>query len=157
MRLIVAAAGRARPGPERALWDEYAGRCARIGPPLGFAGPTLREIAEAKGGVGLDRQDRAMLAARPEGFLLVALDEHGHALASTALAERLADWRDAGVPGAVFAIGGADGLGPDVLRAADIRLAFGPATWPHLLVRAMLAEQIYRTLTIIGRHPYHRA
>lgn len=87
----------------------------------------------------------------------VLLDERGEALSSTALAERLQAWRDAGVREARFLIGAADGHGPDERSGADLLLSFGPATWPHLLVRAMLAEQLYRAVAILAGHPYHRA
>jgi 23S rRNA (pseudouridine1915-N3)-methyltransferase len=117
---------------------------------------TLREIAEGRGAAGRANEAAAIAAAKPKACALVALDERGTTWASEDLAHRLVHWRDAGTPGVVFAIGGADGLDPALRASAELVLAFGAVTWPHLLVRAMLAEQIYRALTIIGRHPYHR-
>ncbi len=87
----------------------------------------------------------------------MALDERGQALSSAALAARLGRWRDEGVRELRFLIGGADGLAEAERAGADLCLAFGPATWPHLMVRAMLAEQLYRAMTILAGHPYHRA
>ena len=99
----------------------------------------------------------ALLAGVPPGAVLVALDERGRDLASTELAERLGAWRDDGIREAGFVIGGPDGLAPAVTERADLLLAFGRATWPHMLVRAMLAEQLYRAASILAGHPYHRA
>jgi 23S rRNA (pseudouridine1915-N3)-methyltransferase len=96
-----------------------------------------------------------VLAALPTA-LLVALDEGGKGLASRAFADRIAAWRDAGDANVAFVIGGADGLGAAILEKARIRLAFGAMTWPHQLVRVMLAEQLYRAVTILSGHPYHR-
>lgn len=86
----------------------------------------------------------------------VILDEKGEALSSTELARRLDAWRDKGVREARFLIGGADGFGDEARRSADLLLSFGRATWPHLLVRAMLAEQLFRATSILANHPYHR-
>ena len=88
--------------------------------------------------------------------VVVLLDERGKALASSELAERLDKWRDAGVRECRFLIGAADGHGEDERAAADLLLSFGPATWPHLMVRAMLAEQLYRATSWLAGHPYHR-
>jgi 23S rRNA (pseudouridine1915-N3)-methyltransferase len=93
----------------------------------------------------------------PDRAVLVALDETGENLDSGSFTGMLRGWRDAGRPAAVFCIGGADGLGEDVRRRADLKLAFGAATWPHQLVRIMLLEQLYRAVTILAGHPYHRA
>jgi 23S rRNA (pseudouridine1915-N3)-methyltransferase len=87
----------------------------------------------------------------------VVLDEKGVNLSSVKWAEQISNWRDDGIRNAVFAIGGADGHSEDVLAAADKTLAFGVQTWPHMLVRAMLAEQLYRAEMILARHPYHHA
>ncbi|MFQ3623481.1 MAG: 23S rRNA (pseudouridine(1915)-N(3))-methyltransferase RlmH [Acetobacteraceae bacterium] len=144
------AVGRGRGSEEQALYDRYA---ARLRPP-----PKLVEIAEP-GGEPAERRRRegeAILSALPPGAALLALDEGGETLPTAAFAERLARLREAGRQ-AAFAIGGAEGLSRDVLDRADAVLAFGAATWPHLLVRAMLAEQLYRADAILRRHPYHRA
>ena len=115
---------------------------------------------QAKDSTPPERRKRAeadlLLAAVPAGAALAALDERGRDLTSVELADRLARWRDGGQRAAAFLIGGADGLDERVLAAAELRLAFGRQTWPHRLVRAMLAEQLYRATTILAGHPYHR-
>ncbi len=152
MRLWLAAVGRARPGPARDLFDEYAGR---LGWPL-----TLREV-EVRRRLPPDELKRQeaglLLAAVPAGSVVVALDERGKALSSEAFAARLGAWRDQGAGDVAFLIGGADGHGDAVRARADLLLALGPMTWPHMLVRGMLAEQIYRAQQILAGHPYHRA
>jgi 23S rRNA (pseudouridine1915-N3)-methyltransferase len=151
MRILIAAVGRARQGPERALYDHYA---ARITFPL-----TLREVEEKRPlpRPRLKRREGELLwAAVPDGARVVALDERGKVLASTAFASRLGAWRDDGVGDIAFLIGGADGLDEAVRKQAGMVLSLGPMTWPHLMVRAMLAEQIYRAQCILSNHPYHR-
>lgn len=153
MRLTVIAVGRVRQGPVRALWEDYADRS---GWPL-----SLVEVeAKAAGltGARLKAAEADLLTARiPEGARLVALDERGDAPTSTAFADLLGGWRDEGVREAAFLIGGAEGLARPLVDRADRRIAFGPMTWPHQLVRVMLAEQLYRAQTILAGHPYHRA
>jgi 23S rRNA (pseudouridine1915-N3)-methyltransferase len=99
----------------------------------------------------------AALPAKAGGLVVVALDERGKALASEAFARRIAGWRDGGAQDLAFLIGGADGHAPAVRERADFLLSLGPMTWPHLMVRAMLAEQLYRAQQILAGHPYHRA
>jgi 23S rRNA (pseudouridine1915-N3)-methyltransferase len=145
------AVGRLKAGPERALYEEYA---RRLRPP-----PALAEIPEAAGPTAAEirrREGAAILAAMPEGAALVALDLGGEAPTSEALAARLARFEEAG-QAVAFAIGGAEGLDPAVLARAAWRLSLGPLTWPHFLVRAMLAEQLWRAQAIRTGHPYHRA
>jgi 23S rRNA (pseudouridine1915-N3)-methyltransferase len=129
----------------------YAGR---IAPP-----PTIVELEERRRlprAVLKAREAELILGALPAGAPLVALDERGAPWSSRGLANRIAAWRDGGVPELAFAIGGADGLASVVLERADAILALGPMTWPHLLVRGMLLEQLYRTQQIHAGHPYHR-
>jgi 23S rRNA (pseudouridine1915-N3)-methyltransferase len=92
----------------------------------------------------------------PTGSVVIALDERGQALSSVELAKKLEAWRDGGVREARFLIGAADGHAEELRRSADLLWSFGPATWPHLLVRAMLAEQLFRATSILANHPYHR-
>ncbi len=146
----IIAVGRARDGPERALFDHYAGRLAK---PL-----TLREVEEKRPLPVTDlvrREGELLRAAVPRGAVVVALDGRGRTLDSIALAQKLGQWRDGGDEVA-FLIGGREGLDDPVLSAADLVLSLGPMTWPHLLVRALLAEQLYRAQCIISGHPYHR-
>ncbi|MDX2221690.1 MAG: 23S rRNA (pseudouridine(1915)-N(3))-methyltransferase RlmH [Rhodospirillaceae bacterium] len=152
MRIVIAAVGKAKSGPERKLFDDYVARIPWRVETAEVDARSERDAATRK-----DREAELLLAKVPAGARVVALDERGTALASAAFAKRLAAWRDGGVKAAAFLIGGADGHGEAVRARADLCLAFGPMTWPHLLVRAMLAEQLYRASAIIGGHPYHRA
>jgi 23S rRNA (pseudouridine1915-N3)-methyltransferase len=129
----------------------YAGR---IIPPV-----TIVELEERRrfpSALLKGREAALILGALPPGVPLVALDEHGVAWSSRTLADRIAAWRDQGVPEVAFAIGGANGLGSAVLSRADGTLSLGPMTWPHLLVRGMILEQLYRAQQILAGHPYHR-
>ena len=151
MNLTLAAVGRAKAGPLRDLYELYAGRLTwRL---------TLQEVEERRS-LPVEalkrREGELLLAAIPQGATLVALDEGGRNLKSSALAARIGRWRDEGCRDLAFAVGGADGLSAAVLARADLVLALGQLTWPHLLVRALLAEQLYRAQTILAGHPYHR-
>ena len=157
MRIVVAAIGRARSDPAQALFQDYARRLVRSGP----AGLTL-ELVEAEerrklSGEALRAAEAELLLARlPKQATLVALDPRGKSVSSEDFARRLARWRDDGVADLAFVIGGADGLDAALIKRASFVLSLGAMTWPHLLVRAMLAEQIYRAQTILLGHPYHR-
>ena len=158
MRVTVIAVGRLKSGPERELLDRYLDRAARTGRQLGLSFD-IRELPESSARPSEPRKDEdaaAILGTVPAGAALVVLDERGKALDSRGVADRIAAWRDGGKRDVVIAIGGADGLGAEALAAADLRLAFGAMTWPHQLVRILLAEQLYRTVTILSGHPYHR-
>jgi 23S rRNA (pseudouridine1915-N3)-methyltransferase len=148
MRVI--AVGRSRGGPEAELFDRY---CARIRPAL-----ALTEIADGKGTPAeiKRREGEALLAALPAQTFTIALDLGGEMLDSATLAARLEGWLTLSRP-IRFLIGGAEGLDRPVLTRADFTLSLGRMTWPHLLVRGMLAEQIYRARSIVAGHPYHRA
>jgi 23S rRNA (pseudouridine1915-N3)-methyltransferase len=143
------AVGRLRPGPEAALFAEYN---ARLRPPL-----HVQEFAEAIGSPAeiRRREGEAILAALPANALLVAMDLGGEAPTSERLAALTTRWEEAARP-LCFAIGGAEGLDPAVLARAEHRLSLGPLTWPHMLVRGLLAEQLYRAQCIRAGHPYHR-
>ncbi len=151
MDITVIAVGRARRGPDRALFDHYLGRLRwRL---------TLREVEEKRplGTEALKRSEAELIRrASPDGAVLVALDERGDSLTSRAFAQQIGDWRDSGRAKVAFAIGGADGLDPTLRAQADRVLSLGAMTWPHMLVRALLAEQIYRAEQILSGGPYHR-
>jgi 23S rRNA (pseudouridine1915-N3)-methyltransferase len=152
VRLTIACVGRAGRGPERDLYQHYAGR---IRWPL-----LLREVEEKRklpANQLIQREGELLLAAVPAKAVLVALDRRGQALDSEAFARRLARWRDDSVADLAFLIGGADGHGETLLARASLVLSFGAMTWPHLLARALLAEQIYRAQQLLAGHPYHRA
>jgi 23S rRNA (pseudouridine1915-N3)-methyltransferase len=160
MRLVVGAVGRLKRGPERDLAERYEERAAKAGRAIGIRGVTISEIDESRARRPQDRvseEAAALKALIPVQAAVVALDEHGENLASEALADRIRRWRDEGRPALVVVIGGPDGLAPDLLAKADLRLAFGKVTWPHQLVRIMIFEQLYRAIAILSGHPYHRA
>jgi len=152
MRISLICVGRLGSAPEALLARDYCARAAAGGRSLGLAPVEIAEV-EARGGKA---GEAAAILARAQGARLVACDEHGTAHASRAFAARLAAARDDGLRHLAFAIGGADGLDAAVLEAAAERLAFGPQTWPHALARVMLAEQVYRAVTILAGGPYHR-
>ncbi len=151
MKLTIAAIGRSGRGPERDLYEHYAGR---IRWPL-----ALRELEEKRklpAAEMIKREGELLLDAAPAKATLVALDRRGRTLDSEAFAERLRRWRDDSVSDVAFLIGGADGHGDALLAQASLVVSFGAMTWPHLLARAMLAEQIYRAQQLLAGHPYHR-
>ena len=160
MRLTVAAIGRLRGGPELDLVTDYAARIRAIGRSQGVTTFDIKEIDPPTGPAGEARRQREsarLLKAVAGSAKRIALDERGEALASETFARRIADWRDGGAGEIAFLVGGADGHHPSLIAAADFVVAFGRATFPHMLVRAMLVEQIYRAMTILSGHPYHRA
>lgn len=155
MRLHLCAVGRLRAGAERDLVDDYLKRLDRTGRPLGLGPVAEHEVEDRKGG-GMAAEGALLARAIPEGAALCVLDERGKLLSSPEFAEALAGWRDGGRQDAAFVIGGADGVDPALRARADLVLSFGRMVWPHLLVRAMLAEQLYRAATILAGSPYHR-
>ncbi len=154
MRLTVLGVGRLKDGPERDLTDDYLRRAGALARPLGFR--TVGEDEVPSGG-GLDQEASRLLARLPAGANAWRLDEGGRSLPSAAFAERLARLRDDGCADLVMMIGGAEGFGTSAISAVPEAIAFGPQTWPHRLVRAMLAEQVYRAFTILAGTPYHKA
>jgi 23S rRNA (pseudouridine1915-N3)-methyltransferase len=159
MRLTLAAVGRLKAGPERDLVARYVERIAGTGKALGLSELFLRETDESRARRPEDRkaeEARALRAMFPAGALLIALDERGKSLTSERFAERIAQWRDCGTRDLCFVIGGADGLDPALREQAALALSFGALTLPHQIVRALVAEQIYRATSILAGHPYHR-
>jgi 23S rRNA (pseudouridine1915-N3)-methyltransferase len=155
LRITILAVGRLGHAPEAALAKDYAERASAAGRALGLGPVDIVEVDSRK--PGKEAEGDSLLAAPAlAGAFLIACDEHGAAHPSRAFADRLATLRDGGERRLAFAIGGADGLSPRVLRAARETLAFGVQTWPHALARAMLAEQVYRAVTILAGSPYHR-
>jgi 23S rRNA (pseudouridine1915-N3)-methyltransferase len=159
MRLVVISVGRLKQGPERELAERYRERFDDLGRKLGFRGLEIHEIAESRArdaATRITEEAAAVSAAIPAKSILVALDERGDTIDCAAFARHLGRWRDESVANTIFAIGGADGLSPDLRRKAKLNVAFGAATWPHQMVRVMLLEQLYRAATILAGHPYHR-
>jgi 23S rRNA (pseudouridine1915-N3)-methyltransferase len=160
MRVTVLAIGRLKAGPETELCERYRKRATQAGRQLGFRDIELVEIRESRADNAEKRQlEEAIALANviPDGAITVLLDETGENIGSAALAEKIRFWRDEGRPALVFIIGGPDGLAKTLQDKAKLVIGFGAATWPHQLVRIMLLEQIYRAVTILGGHPYHRA
>jgi len=158
MLITIAAVGKLKAGPERELFDRYVARATAAGRSLGLTF-AIREFAESRAASAPARKDQeaaSLLAMLTPGAALVALDEGGKNLDSRTFAERLARWRDDGAGEIVMAIGGPDGHGAALIEKSSLRLAFGPMTWPHQLARLLLAEQLYRAMTILSGHPYHR-
>jgi 23S rRNA (pseudouridine1915-N3)-methyltransferase len=153
MKIAIVAVGRLSRGPEAELVRLYAERATAAGRALGLGPVEVIEVESRKPGKAAEAE---ALKAHLADAYVVACDEHGKALASRAFAAEIGDFRDTGVRRLVFVIGGADGLDPTILAAAKSKLAFGPQTWPHALARAMLAEQIYRAVSILAGSPYHR-
>ncbi|MCZ6637684.1 MAG: 23S rRNA (pseudouridine(1915)-N(3))-methyltransferase RlmH [Alphaproteobacteria bacterium] len=152
MRISIICVGRARKGPERELFESFK---SRIAWPI-----TLHEVEVARPLPTPDkvrREGELLLSRIPKGAVTITLDGRGKPLTSEDFAARLGRWRDDGIKDIAFLIGGADGLHSAVIESAGLILSLGPMTWPHLLVRGMLAEQIYRAEQILKRHPYHRA
>jgi 23S rRNA (pseudouridine1915-N3)-methyltransferase len=160
VRIIVAAVGRLKRGPETELAERYRKRAAQTGRPLGWRDVEIVEIRESRADEAAKRMIEESIALAnviPPQAAIVLLDARGHAVDSPSLAAQLAKWRANDKPATAFLIGGADGLAPSLQDKADLRLAFGTATWPHQLVRVMLLEQLYRAATMLTGHPYHRA
>ena len=152
MRLSIVAVGRARDGPEGALCRGYLARL-----PWDVRVVEVEAKGRASGAAELKRREAELLLdATPERAVVVALDEAGKSLSSAAFAERMGRWIEDGAELA-FVLGGADGLDESVRRRASLLLSLGPMTWPHLLARALLAEQLWRAHSILSGHPYHRA
>jgi 23S rRNA (pseudouridine1915-N3)-methyltransferase len=155
LRLQVCAVGRLRAGPERDLIDDYLTRFDRTGRALGLGPAQVIEVEDKKGG-GMAAEAVLLDRAMPAGALVCCLDERGRQMTSPDFADLLAGWRDAGRSDVAFVIGGADGIDPALRARADAALSFGPMVWPHMLVRVMLAEQMYRAASILAGAPYHR-
>lgn len=163
MRIRICAVGKAKGGPEAALAADFLSRADKAGRNLGFRGAALAECEAPPAARRADpaarksAETKALLDQVSNPARIIALDLGGECWSSEKMAEKLAQWRDDGIGEAAFLIGGADGLDRRATAAADAVIAFGRATWPHMLVRAMAAEQIYRCMTIFAGRPYHRS
>lgn len=144
-----------RAGPERDLVDDYVTRFDRTGRALSLGPLTEHEVEDRKGG-GMEAEAELLSRAIPGGAFVVTMDERGKSLSSPEFSAELARWRDAGRQDLAFVIGGADGIAPSLRSRADFSISFGRMVWPHMLVRVMLAEQLYRAATILAGGPYHR-
>ena len=155
MRVHVCAVGRLRAGPERVLVDDYVARFDRTGRALSLGPVSLHEVEDRKN-LGMAAEAVLLGRAVPSGALLVTLDERGAQVSSPEFAAMLARWRDAGQQDVAFVIGGADGIDPTLRARAEASVSFGKMVWPHMMVRVMLCEQLYRAASILAGLPYHR-
>ena len=156
MRLHICAVGRMRAiDAERTIFDDYVTRFNRTARPLGLGPLHEHEVEDRKGG-GMGAEADLLARSLPPGSLLITMDERGAVMSSPEFAAELAKWRDDGRQDLAFVIGGADGIAPSLRARADASLSFGRMVWPHMLVRVMLAEQLYRAATILAGGPYHR-
>lgn len=155
MRIHIIAVGRLRAGPEKDLVDDYLTRFERSGRALGLGPARITEVEDRKNG-GMRGEADLLRRAIPGGAVLSILDERGRVETSPDFANRLGSWRDQGRGDLAFVIGGADGIEPALRAEADFALSFGKMVWPHMLVRVMLAEQLYRAASILAGAPYHR-
>jgi 23S rRNA (pseudouridine1915-N3)-methyltransferase len=159
MRIVVAAVGRLKQGPERELAERFRKRAADAGRGAGLNAFDIVEIRESRAGDAERRRLEESIAIAnviPDRAVIVILDERGENVTSSAFAGKLQAWRSQDRPAVVFIIGAADGLSPGLRQKASLAVSFGAATWPHQLVRIMLLEQLYRAVTILAGHPYHR-
>lgn len=154
MHITLISVGKLKKGPEKELVDDYVDRFNKSGPSIGLRSLKLIDIAS---GGGLDAEGQRLLSAIPDGAAVRRLDEHGPAWPSVKLANHLAQRRDSGTGHYCFLIGGAEGYSQAVREAYPDTLAFGPQTWPHRLVKVMIAEQLYRSVSLLAGLPYHKA
>ncbi len=159
MRIVIAAVGRLKQGPERELAERYRKRAFDAGRKSGISAVDVIEIKESRAGDPNRRMLEESIAIAniiPEDAIVLIMDGRGENLSSSAFAGRLQGWRAQNAPATAFIVGGHDGFAPSLREKATLAVAFGAATWPHQLVRIMLLEQIYRASTIMAGHPYHR-
>ena len=160
MKLTIAAVGRLKAGPEKLLADDYLKRAEGMGRKAGISAIRVQDFSESQAtsaAARMTEEARILASAVPPRCFSIVLDERGKALASEVFADLMQRQLDHGTADMAFVIGGPDGHAPETRERADLLLSFGPMTWPHRLVRVMLFEQIYRAVTIMTGHPYHRA
>ncbi|MFD2173100.1 23S rRNA (pseudouridine(1915)-N(3))-methyltransferase RlmH [Rhodobacter lacus] len=155
MKVTICAVGKLRKGPEHDLISDYLDRFGKAGRAQGL-GPALVVEVEDKRNLGMEAEAALLERALPAGAVVITLDERGDLVSSPEFAARLGGWRDS-ARDLAFVIGGADGIAPGLRAKADWSLSFGRMVWPHMLVRVMLAEQLYRAGQILAGTPYHRA
>jgi 23S rRNA (pseudouridine1915-N3)-methyltransferase len=159
MRLLIAAVGKLKQGPERDLFEHYMARMETSGRKIGITQVSVVEVPESRGPTPAARtaaEGIAMLSRVPPTHKLICLDRRGEFMESEEFAHMISQFRDTGAAGLAFLLGGAEGLAPEALARGDRKISLGPLTLPHGLARIVLAEQVYRAMTILAGHPYHR-
>lgn len=153
MRFLIVAVGRAKAGPERTLFEHYQ---SRVQAPFSLQLIEVEEKRSFRGDQLREREATLLQGCISDGAFVIALDEKEKSLSSKDFAGKVGNWRDEGIRDLVFMIGGAHGLDEVIRNQAQQTISFGAQTWPHMLVRGMLAEQLYRAQCILSGHPYHR-
>lgn len=154
MKVTICAVGKLRKSPELELISDYLDRFGKAGRNMGLGPAQVIEVEDKKN-MGMEAEAALIERALPPGAVLITLDERGELISSPDFAAKLGGWRD-GARDVAFVIGGADGIAPALRAKADWSLSFGRMVWPHMLVRVMLAEQLYRAGQILAGTPYHR-
>ncbi|MEL7107648.1 MAG: 23S rRNA (pseudouridine(1915)-N(3))-methyltransferase RlmH [Pseudomonadota bacterium] len=154
MHISIISVGKLKKGPEKDLVDDYVSRFNKAGPGLGLRSLKVIDVAS---GAGLVAEGERLLSALPTGARCIRLDEHGPQLSSVQFSDKIARMRDDGLGQLCFLIGGAEGYSDEVRKACPDTLAFGPQTWPHRFVKVMIAEQLYRAVSLQAGLPYHKA
>ena len=155
MKISISAIGRLRNSPEKELIDDYLSRFSKLSKPFGLSLNPVVEIEDKKGG-GPMSEAKLLMKSFQKNSKIIALDERGAVLSSPEFTKYLSDWAADGVGYCHLVIGGADGLDKSLLDKANLKISFGKMVWPHMLARVMLAEQLYRSATILAGNPYHR-
>ena len=155
MKISISAIGRLRKSPEKELIDDYLSRFSKLAKPFGLSLNPIIEIEDKKGG-GPKTEAQLLEKYFQKNSKIIALDERGISLTSKEFTDYLSSWVADGIGHCHLIIGGADGLDPKILEKSNLKMSFGKMVWPHMLVRVMLAEQLYRAATILAGSPYHR-
>src|SRR5262245_60054121 len=159
MRILIVAVGRMKHGPERELAERYLKRAVAAGRSVGLSDFDVVEIKQSRAGNPERRnleESIAIATVIPDGAVIVLMDTRGESMSSASFAGRLRGWSEQDRKAVAFVIGGDDGLAPSLWEKSSLASSFGSATWPHQLARIMLLEQLYRAVTIMAGHPYHR-
>ena len=156
MKISLSAVGRLRNSPEKELIDDYLSRFSKLSKPFGLSLSSVIEVEDKKKGGGPMSEAKLLMKNFHKNSKIIALDERGLALSSKEFTKYLSRWVDDGVGHCHLVIGGADGLDKSLLDKANLKISFGKMVWPHMLARVMIAEQLYRSATILAGSPYHK-
>ena len=156
MKISLSAVGRLRNSPEKELIDDYLSRFSKLSKPFGLSLSSVIEVEDKKKGGGPMSEAKLLMKNFHKNSKIIALDERGLALSSKEFTKYLSRWVDDGVGHCYLVIGGADGLDKSLLDKANLKISFGKMVWPHMLARVMIAEQLYRSATILAGSPYHK-